>query len=207
MLSVHMMERHFRAGRLGILLEAVMDNGIIMPMALQVRLANQPVCALALGLKRLAELAYGPSAFSRALVAEILAQQQEDGSWAGDPLSTAVSLHALRQAQPIVGPATDAVELALERGLAALALMQQEDGLFFASDDRTEEMRALTGACVLQLLVSDPSFCSTIRFADLMNYFEQHILDTDTQMLLRLARLEEPVRQTGFLAPRVAVAA
>src|SRR5690606_16985611 len=118
-----------------------------------------------------------------------------DGSWHGDPLATAVALVALmRVSEASDGEEQRTIAAMIERGLAALAGMQEPDGLFHARANRTEEDRALTAAYILYLLTDEHAFREAIRFADLMDYFEHNAarLEPDAERLLQLALLDVP---------------
>ena len=196
MLSVNLIDRFFRARRYEPLLEGLATNGMVLPLPLRVRLSQSPVPAVALGLRRLVELTYGPTSLSGEMTGFLLAAQAEDGSFDGDPLATAAAAAALGRViheQPAA--ADQAVTAARGRALAALAAMQNDSDLFDGCDDGTEQDRALTGAFVLYLLAGDDDFRQSVRYGDLMNWFEQHRdrLDADTNQLWRIARLDSPV--------------
>jgi hypothetical protein len=197
MLSVHLIERRFSARRFDALLEAVVANGLMLPVPLRIRLSEHEVCAVALALRRATELAYGPSSTGAAMARFILERQQDDGSWHGDPLATAVALAALAavRRQAFVPAEVRKLNLAIERAAAALTAMQEADGLFFAADDRTEQDRALTGAYILSLLAADADFRRTVRLADLLDYFEANAdrLEPDTFALYHLSQMDAPV--------------
>ena len=206
MLSVHLIERHFRTRRFEPLLEALASNGLLLPLPLRVRLSQHPSCIVALALRRLTDLAYSPTPVSHDMTRFLLDEQDQDGSWHGDPLATAIVLVALTQAggDAFAGPDV-AVAMAAERAQAALAAMQDSAGLFFAADDRTEQDQALTAAYILALLNRDADFRAAVRYADLMNYFESRAdrLEPDTHTLFHLAQLDEP----AIASPNRALAA
>jgi hypothetical protein len=93
-----------------------------------------------------------------------------------------------------------------ERVLADLAATQRDDGLLAGPDDRTQQDRALTSAFVLCLLAGDERFRQTVRFADLMSWFEQHAdeLDGQTRSLWRLATLDVPATVMPRRGPALA---
>ena len=215
MLSVHQIERHFRARHLDTLLRGVAPIGLDLPLPLMVRLSAEPVAVIALALRRVLELTYGPTALSRELTAAILDKQNNDGSFGegatgnvdgpGDPLATAAVVAALTALgrEHANTPHPEAA-LARERAIAALANSQADTGLFQSSADRTDEDRVLSGAFILTLLAGDEDFRQSVRFADLLNWFDEHAqeLDPNAQMLVRLGRVEAPVSrpQRGGLA-------
>ena len=203
MLSVHLIERYFRSGRSEPLLAGVLSNGLEAPLALRARLGQSRPAALALGLRRLLELTYGPTALSLDMTQALLAGQREDGSFDGDPLVTAAAVAALgrlidQRSAPGQGPADDieALTAARDRALSALAAVQTTTDAdddcpgFRAADDRTRQDATQAAAFILGLLANDPAFRAAVRFADLMSWFDEHRegLDADTQRLWRLAR-------------------
>lgn len=139
----------------------------------------------------------------------LLDRQLADGSFAGsshaDPLATAAAVAAFSAVlREYGGQANDRLATAQHRGLAALTAMQAEPTApgFHRPDDRTEDDRALVAAFVLQLLGDDDDFRQALRFADLVNWFEERAdrLDADT------AALGRP-RHSGAPEPSPALAA
>lgn len=200
MLSVNLIERLFNSGRHEQLLAAVAGNGLVLPLALRIRLTQSSVAAVALGLRRTVELTYGPTSLSRAMTRRLLEWQEPDGSFGRDPAVTATAVVALRRVlsdQPQVD-SDGQIVAATEQALAALASMQSAEGDapavlpggFAASEDRCDRDAALTTAFVLYLLADDSAFRQAVRFADLLDWFEQHPheLDADTDRLWQMAR-------------------
>lgn len=198
MLNLHAIDRHFHLGRFDQLADAVATNGLELPLPLRIRLANSAVAAIALGLRRVVELTYGPTSLSREMTEALILKQQPDGSFEGDPLATAAALatlNLLHADQPRA--CDDAATAAREQAIHALASMQDEDGLFrdraaFVGGtplDRTEQDRALTAAFILFLVGRDSDGRAAVRFADLLDWFGFHAddLDTDTRQLLDTA--------------------
>ena len=190
MISVTQIQRHFAAGRFEQLLDIVAANGMPLPMALRVRLSSSDSAAVAFGLHRVAELTYGPTPLGREMTDFLLDQQHADGSWEGDPLVTAAALAALLRVHRDDFARQDAVAPAIGRGLAALASLQADDGLFRSDIDRSREDRALAAGYVLLLLADEDAVRASIRYADLLNWFESHEreIDDTTDRLWRLAR-------------------
>ena len=129
MLNASRIERWFRAGQFDQMLDGLSRNGGMLPLGLRVRLSDQPDAVVGLALRRVVELAWGPTPIAEQLAGWLLGRQQEDGSWAGDPAATAAVVAALGQLQ--ARPETQAdptlemrIGHARFRGLAALAQMQ-----------------------------------------------------------------------------------
>ncbi|MFW6060266.1 MAG: hypothetical protein ACODAQ_08790 [Phycisphaeraceae bacterium] len=202
MLTVDQIQRQFEAGEYEKLLRAVADNGMELPLPLRIRLSQGAVPTIALALRRLVELTYGPTPLSHDMTDALLARQAPDGAFVAggdgpDPLATATAVAALNQLiADHSAAATAPIIQARDRALAALAQMQDGDGLFHCPDDRDEAQRGLVAAFILSLLAGDEKCRATIRLADLLNWFDQrlHRLDRDTAQLYRLARAADPSR-------------
>lgn len=204
MLSVTQIQKLFNSQDHTRMITSLADNGAALPLPLQARL-TQPAATAGLGLRRLTELTYGPTSLSRDMIDSLLNTQLPDGSFPGqvdhDPLTTAAAAAGLaatlREQRPAPGSTPDPRSTqALENALASLAGMQDAEGLFRHSDDRTEQDRALTSAFVLFLLARLPGFRETCRFADLMTWFDERAdrLDEDTAQLYHMASLDDPAR-------------
>lgn len=187
------------------LVRSLASNGTPLPLPLQVRLTEAGSAApLAMGLRRLLELTYGSDPLVRELTDELLSLQHPDGSFPGnhagdpDPLATAAAAAALTRLchdAPYLHPCLDH---ACHRSLTALAAMQDEAGLFDCPNDRTPADRALTGTFILYLLGCDMLFRQTIRYADLVNWLDDHAdrLDEPTRELWQMARITPGVPTT-----------
>lgn len=204
MLSVTQIQKLFNSQDHTRMITNLADNGAALPLPLQARL-TQPAATAGLGLRRLTELTYGPTSLSRDMIDSLLDTQLPDGSFPGqvdhDPLTTAAAAAGLaatlREQRPAPGSTPDPRSTqALENALASLAGMQDAEGLFRHSDDRTEQDRALTSAFILFLLARLPGFRETCRFADLMTWFDERAdrLDEDTAQLYHMASLDDPAR-------------
>ena len=199
MLSVYQIERQLRLRHWDVLLRGIVPLGMELPLPLHIRLSQQPVAVMGLALRRVCELTYGPTAVSRDIACTLLAEQRSDGSFgvAGpDPLATAAAINALtllETSQPNHGLAS--VPAAIDRALLVLAAMQDDDGLFNAPDDRTEDDRATTASFVLAILAGNEAFRRVLRFADLMTWFDERAdsLPAPTADFWRLARIDTPV--------------
>ncbi len=195
MLSVSLIERTLETRDYDRLLRDLADNGMALPLSVRLRFGQSPTAPLALALRRLVELTYGPTALSRHLVDRLLRDQLPDGSFPGDaegstqlrdPLATATALAGLgRVAADHPATVGDALRAGLDRGYAALAELQDCDGLFSAPADRSLADRALTTAFIVSLLGPDPRFRGAVRLNELNQWFEGQDgrLDRHTQHL------------------------
>ncbi len=196
MLSEHLIRRHFRTRRFEPLLVALASNGQVLPRTLRRELAGHPVCATGLALRRLTELTWRATDLTDELVDFLLTHQQADGTWRGEPLATAVALAGLHRAAEQFAAVPERVEMiaaARRRGLAALAAMQTEDGLFEMGEGTENGRRACTAAYICSLLTADAAFREAVRFDELMAWFDRHArqLDGDTRTLVHLAQLDQ----------------
>lgn len=200
MLSATHIQKLFDGRDYSRMIGCLAQNGTALPLQLQARL-TQSAAAVGLGLRRLSELIYGQTSLSMAMTDSLIRDQLPEGAFPGtvdnDPLATAAAAAGLaavlREQQTMPDQAlTDA----LDRALIALTTMQDAEGLFRHSDDRTEEDRALTSAFVLFLLARLPRFRESIRFAELMTWFDERAdrLDDDTAQLYHMASLDDPAR-------------
>ncbi len=201
MLSATHIQKHFDNHDHCRMIDSLAQNGTALPLPLKARL-SQSTAAVGLGLRRLSELIYGPTSLSRDMAKTLLIAQQPDGAFPGssdlDPLTTASATAGLAAVLREQTATPDSqLEDALDLAMSALAAMQDAEGLFIHSDDRTEEDRALTSAFVLFLLARLPRFRESIRFAELMTWFDERAdrLDPDTAELYHMASLDDPTRQ------------
>src|SRR5580698_853999 len=121
MLSVNRIEHFFEGRKFEQLLDSLASNGVDLPLPLRIRLGQSQAAAVALGLRRLLELTYGPTALSRSMTAQLLATQEPDGSFDHDPLATAAAVAAFGK---LLGEAThqaSAVEASAARERALVA--------------------------------------------------------------------------------------
>ncbi|MEM7626196.1 MAG: hypothetical protein AAF333_11425 [Planctomycetota bacterium] len=198
MLSVSLLERALEARDHDRLLRDLADNGLTLPLSLRVSLGQSETAPLALALRRLVELTYSPTDLSRRLVERLLEAQNPDGTFVGsaerdrDPLATAAALAGLaRVAREHPGAVTAELDQALDRGFAALAELQDCDGLFSAPADRSVADRALTTAFIVSLLGDAPGFRGAVRLHEICRWFDGHDarLDRHTRQLWDLASL------------------
>ncbi|MFN3169060.1 MAG: hypothetical protein ACE37H_18590, partial [Phycisphaeraceae bacterium] len=80
MLSISAIDRALDSRDYDRLLRDLSRNGLIMPLPLRVQLAESAAGARGLGLRRLVELTYGPTALTRQLVADLLRAQLPTGA-------------------------------------------------------------------------------------------------------------------------------
>lgn len=212
MLSIHTIDRCLDTNDYDRLLRDLDRNGLVMPLPLRVQLAESPVGAKGLGLRRLIELTYGPTALSRQLIDSLIRAQSPMGAAldAADRPSCLLTAalaaglgRVLRDHQGRYGEYLGEVHTAYSRALACLANMQDGDGLFAGPQDRDKQDRLLTSAFIAYLLLDAPDFAGTCRGHALLSVLEEH-LDTcssDTQALIQMARLARstPARQLAKL--------
>jgi len=220
MITAHQIQRHFHARHFEPLLRGISPIGLELAMPLHLRLAAQPAAVIGLALRRIIEMTYGPTPGSRELTAALLHLQNDDGSFGctdtdaagagrhmGDALATAAAIAGLNALlrEHASAPHPEAA-VARERAIAALAATQADDGLFSSSFDRTHDDQALTAAFILHLLAADDDFRQAVRYADLMNWFDEHAdhLDDATTQLWRMAQVDISV---GAMAMQPALAA
>ena len=212
MVNLRMIQRCVERGEFEKLVQRLGENGLAESLPLRARLGHAAP-ATGLALRRAVELSYyGPTSLTRMLTALLIHLQQPDGSFAGvderDPVATAAAAAGLATllADPM-GRLDDTAAVAQERAIAALASMQDGQGLFTSAADRTWQDRAATSAFVLTMLVDDPRFRAAVRFADLLSCLDEneHRLDHAARGLLQLARADQPT--AGVAGLRLAAAA
>jgi len=200
MLSIHTIDRTLESKDYDRLLRDLTRNGLVMPLPLRVQLAESPVGAKGLGLRRLVELTYGPTALSRQLIDSLLRAQSPTGAAldAADRPSCLLTAalaaglsRVLRDHAGRGGDGLDEVQLSYDRALGALASMQAEDALFTGYQDRDPSDRLLTSAFVAYLLIDSPGFAALCRGHALLSALEDRLDDAgpDAQQLIGMARL------------------
>jgi hypothetical protein len=183
MLSLHLIERHFRQQRLEQLFDELLGEARAAGLPLKLRLLQSPATLISLALRRLAELTFGPSDLSRDMVDLLLAAQASDGSVDHDPLATAAAAAAFAAMdQQWHTPLPQHAAAARERAVAALAGMQADDSLFHHPADRTTAQRQLVAAAILWLLAGDPLAAAAIRHSDLCTCFEERLDDLPAEV-------------------------
>ena len=201
MLSVNRIERDLEAGDRERTLRSLADNGMVLPLPVRMRLAGSDAGVLALALRRLVELTYGPTPQSKRIIARLLPMQAADGSFPGisarDPIATAAAVAAFRRvlADHRLDADTDAaLRDAADRGIEALTTFQNSDALLADDVDRTPGDRALTTAFIVYLLGHDAAFRSHLRLFDIQHHFDRHAdrLDRRTRQLWDIATVTVP---------------
>lgn len=212
MLSVHAIDRTLEAKDYDRLLCDLGRNGLVMPLPLRVQLAESPVGAQGLGLRRLVELTFGPTALAKQLIGALIRSQSPTGAAldAADRSSCLLTAafaaglgRVLRDHAGRIGGVGDEVRQAYDRALASLASMQRADGLFAGPQDRDEQDCLLTSAFIAYLLLDSPGFASTCRGHALLSALEDRVdsANADTQQLVHMARLTRMVPAQPCEAP------
>ncbi len=219
MLSLHIIEKAIETRDYDRLIRELTANGLDLPLPLRVRLSSTDAAGLALGLRRVVELTYGPTALSRGLTDRLLGLQSPHGGFGEtdqhgrgtDLLATACVVAAfgrlLSEHQTVEG--RQRVQAAHDRAIAALAAGQAGDGLFVGSGDRTYIDRVRHTAFVVMLLGDNPGFRAGVRWAELMTWFDEHAdqLDPVTERFWEMARAEETARRVADAALGIPLAA
>jgi hypothetical protein len=123
----------------------------------------------------------------RCIIASQCAEGSRDGGW-NDPALCALCLRALFTSR--------GQGLAIERGLAALASLQREDGVWPAEPLRRMPGDALVTAFIILQLGGNEHFRNAVRFEDAIDWFDSHAaeLDGETNKLWHHASLRAGVR-------------
>src|SRR3954467_4168120 len=142
MMTVRMIERTYAASDFSRLLHDLTSHRADALIRWD-RAAARPVLAAAMGAIRIDELSQAHHPFCGKLLQIVLSSQEADGGW-GDPLTSALCLRALLSSK--------GNGVSVERGLAYLAALQQEDGAFPAGPFRRMPADAHGSAAVMYLL-------------------------------------------------------
>jgi hypothetical protein len=113
----------------------------------------------------------GAPAYHKFLIC-ILASQESDGGW-GDPILSALCLRALLGSR---GGGE-----AIERGLAYMATLQKEEGIWPRIPFRRMPADALASAVILYHLSHEPRFQDAVAFDDAVQWFEDHCTQLEPQ--------------------------
>jgi len=200
MLSIRTIDRALQSKDYDRLLSDLARNGLVLPLPLRVQLAESPAGARGLGLRRLVELTYGPTALTRDLVRRLIACQSPGGAVmdaAGRvrcllTASLAAGLgRALRDHDDRLGELRQTIQPAYQLALDALAQMQRTDALFAGPQDQDPHDRLLTSAFIAYLLLDTPGFASACRGHELLSKLEDRLDDCrpQTAQLIDMARL------------------
>lgn len=156
--------------------------------------ANRAILAAAMAAARFDELSQAHHPYCGKLLRIVLEAQDADGGW-GDPLSTALCLRAL------MGSKGDGE--AVQRGLAYLAAIQQDEGSFPAGPFRRMAADGHTTAAVLYLLAEYPVFNEAVRTADAAEWLNRQLqtLNDATRILWRHGSLRCRMRSSIAARP------
>jgi hypothetical protein len=148
--------------------------------------------AAALALIRLDELHQPHASICPKLIRTLVATQESDGGW-GDVAVTALCVRALSL--------QNGSGLAIERGVAYLAALQQPGGIWPRVPIRRMPADALISAFVLLQLADNDGFRGAVDIDAAFGWFESHAwsLDSASKCLLDHARL----RAGALLTTRV----
>lgn len=200
MLSIHAIDRRLQSKNYDRLLSDLGRNGLVMPLPLRVQLAESAAGARGLGLRRLIEMTYGPTAMTRDLVRRLITAQSPTGAVldaAGRPsclLTAAFAAglgRALRDHGDRLGELQAPIASAYGHALSTLAQLQRPDGLFATPQDRTPTDLRLTSAFIAYLLLDAPGFAESCRGYELLSTLEDQLEDAtpETEQLINMARL------------------
>lgn len=177
MLTVRQIERLYSARDFSRLLHDLTSHRADALIRWDAR-ANRATLAAAMAAARLDELSQAHHPYCGKMIQVVIAAQEADGGW-GDPLSTALCLRAL-----LAGKGHG---VAVERGLAYLAALQQDEGAFPAGPFRRMPSDGHVTAAVLYLLAEFPAFASSVRLADAADWLDHELktLDDATRVIWR----------------------
>lgn len=207
MLSIQLIDKTLQTQDHDRLLRELCRNGLVMPLPLRVRMGSAPIGAAALGLRRLVELTYGPTALSRELTAMLVHAVQPgrgvlDAEGQACPVLTAAVAAGLgrlvRDHGPLLGDSLIAAESAHHHAIEALERMQDGGGLFAGPSDRSTSDRLLASAFIAYLLLDDPAFAGRCRRHALLTALEEcrDRADGPTADLIEMARMSGPASAT-----------
>lgn len=200
MISISAIDRALENRDYDRLLQSLSRNGLVMPLPLRVQLAESAVGARGLGLRRLVELTYGPTALTRQITRALIHAQQPNGALADAAGRSSALLTAafaaglgrvLRDHAGLLGEEHEPIRSAYEHALATLASMQDDAGLFAGPQDRNLRDRLLTSAFIAYLLIDAPQFAARCQGHTLLTTLEDHLdhCPRDTAELIDMARL------------------
>lgn len=204
MLSIQLIDKTLQQGDHDRLLRELARNGLVMPLPLRVRLGGSGIGATAMGLRRLVELTYGPTALGRELAERLIAAVVPGTGVLNDegqpcPVLTAAAAaglgRLLRDHGHLMGEDHPPTQQAHREAIDALARMQAADGLFAGPVDRTAEDRLLVSAFIAYLLLDDHAFASRCQRHALLTALEEQRdrAAPATAELIEMARMSGPV--------------
>lgn len=140
--------------------------------------ASRPTLAAAMAAIRLDELSQAHHPFCGKMIRAVLAAQDADGGW-GDPLTTALCLRALL--------ASKGNGVAVDRGLAYLAAIQQDEGSLPAGPFRRMPADGHVTAAVLYLLGEYTPVAAVLCLTDAADWMDANLptFDDATRVLWR----------------------
>jgi hypothetical protein len=143
---------------------------------------ERPCFVAALAMVRMDELTQSHLPLFNTLLRVVLAAQDRDGGW-GDPATTALCLRALLQGH--------GAGEAIEAGLAYLALLQREEGIWPGGPLRRMPADHAASLFILYQLGDNARFQAAVRFSDAVGWFTDHtaILSRECQALCQWASL------------------
>jgi hypothetical protein len=141
-----------------------------------------PVVGAAVGLQRLTELGQAHTPFAVLLIHSLLKQQRTDGGW-GDPAVTALVVRALR--------CNNGQGAAIQRGIASLAMLQKDDGLWPAEPIRRMPADPIASAFIVLMLAEDKGFQAAVNLQRTAEWFDREggHLDLESAKMWRYAAL------------------
>jgi len=177
MLTVRQIERLYRAHDYSRLLHDLTSHRAEALIRWDAR-ANRAVLAAAMSAARLDELSQAHHPFCAKMIQSVLTAQDADGGW-GDPLTTALCLRALLSSK---GDGQ-----AIQRGMAYLAALQQDEGAFPAGPFRRMPADGHVSVVILYLLAEYPSFAEAVRTSDAADWLDRNLktLDDPTRVIWR----------------------
>jgi hypothetical protein len=169
MLTVNHMERLWDARKYDRLLAELISPRIEAPAAAELKALACPASA-AFALIRLEELNKSHAPLAGKLIRAILAAQECDGGW-GDVMTTALCLRALAL--------SNGHGEAINRGMARLANLQQDGGIWPNTPIRRMPADAMATAMVILQLGDNQAFRNSVRFDEAVRWFEEHPFEVE----------------------------
>jgi hypothetical protein len=182
MQTVKQIERLWNARRYEVLLRQLLACRVDAEFMALLQTGPIAIPAAAMGIVRLDELGQSGAPIYHKLLICLLAAQESDGGW-GDPILTALCLRALLGSR--------GAGEAIDRGLAYLATLQKDEGIWPRIPFRRMAGDALISAVVLFQLSHEPRFRDAVAFDDAVQWFDLNAsqLDPQTRKLWYSVRL------------------